>query len=582
MSHHLYLRVLCPLLLAGALIAGCVQAPVPSSASPTGAPTVSAPSPAPAESAGLTDVPVPTAQPAGGSGAEPVEESVAAWVGQVHGLPDGAQFDDYFENPGGGRYGITSLDPEIEQQLVDLRDSGTRIRVWGVLYRGVPDVAESQIEVTRLVTEGSEAVEDWVGVIKRTEPGVPFEDYFQFLDPSVVVHDTATFGIDSLDETIREQLTQLRGSDAVVHVWGTLLRLAPDAYGFQIQVDRLEIDQDTAPADAIGEVVDGWSGVIVSSPPGAQFDDYFERQIYDAPRYGLDAPDPEVAAELEALRDTGQTVFVYGVLMDNVPDAYGRQIVVSRIEVQDVVEAPPVTETQVEGWEGSLLAMAPGSQVGRCFEMGDGDRYGIDGASDEVRQEIADALWTGVDIRVWGVLREPIPDCGGRQIVVERLEVISEPSAASRNLTVFAGATASSTLASVKPGRYDPQKAIDWQRDTSWAEGADGAGVGEWLTLTFPGTIEVYTIGIDVGFDRDAYIFAQNNRLKTATVEFSNGETVSLEFADERGIQEKVLARAPGGAIETTYVKIIIDDVYPGSVYDDTCLSEVQVLGAVK
>ena len=34
--------------------------------------------------------------------------------------------------------------------------------------------------------------------------------------------------------------------------------------------------------------------------------------------------------------------------------------------------------------------------------------------------------------------------------------------------------------------------------------------------------------------------------------------------------------------VETTYVQIIINEVYPGSTYDDTCLAEVQVWGTAR
>jgi hypothetical protein len=107
--------------------------------------------------------------------------------------------------------------------------------------------------------------------------------------------------------------------------------------------------------------------------------------------------------------------------------------------------------------------------------------------------------------------------------------------------------------------------------------------------LTFPGTIEVNAIGIDVGYDRDENdqlrspeVFEANNRLKTATLVFSNGEQVQLDFADERGVQLVPLARAPGPPIETTFVQVVIDEVYPGTTYDDTCLAEVEVWGQTR
>ena len=83
------------------------------------------------------------------------------------------------------------------------------------------------------------------------------------------------------------------------------------------------------------EIADWW-GVIKSTAPGAQYDDYFERQdlgqqfIY----FGIDSMDPAVQAQIEALRDSGKIVHLYGTLLSNVPDYNGSQILVDRIEVE--------------------------------------------------------------------------------------------------------------------------------------------------------------------------------------------------------------------------------------------------------
>ena len=48
---------------------------------------------------------------------------------------------------------------------------------------------------------------------------------------------------------------------------------------------------------------------------------------------GIDLIDPEVKARIEALRDSGQKVYLYGTLLGSVPDCNGSQILVDRIEV---------------------------------------------------------------------------------------------------------------------------------------------------------------------------------------------------------------------------------------------------------
>ena len=84
------------------------------------------------------------------------------------------------------------------------------------------------------------------------------------------------------------------------------------------------------------EEIANWWGVIKSTQPGGQYDDYFERQ--DIPGqviyFGIDSMDPAVQAQIVALRDNGKIVHLYGTLLSNVPDYNGSQIQVDRIEVE--------------------------------------------------------------------------------------------------------------------------------------------------------------------------------------------------------------------------------------------------------
>ena len=88
------------------------------------------------------------------------------------------------------------------------------------------------------------------------------------------------------------------------------------------------------PPGTTEEIADWW-GVIKSTEPGAQYDDYFElwtngQIIY----FGIDSMDPAVQAQIEALRDSGKIVHLYGTLFSNVPDYNGSQVQVDRIEVE--------------------------------------------------------------------------------------------------------------------------------------------------------------------------------------------------------------------------------------------------------
>jgi len=83
------------------------------------------------------------------------------------------------------------------------------------------------------------------------------------------------------------------------------------------------------------EEIANWWGVIKSTESGAQYDDYFERQdLGQVIYFGIDSMDPAVKSQIEALRDSGKIVHLYGTLFSNVPDYNGSQIQVDRIEME--------------------------------------------------------------------------------------------------------------------------------------------------------------------------------------------------------------------------------------------------------
>lgn len=89
------------------------------------------------------------------------------------------------------------------------------------------------------------------------------------------------------------------------------------------------------PSGTSEEITDWW-GVIKSTEPGAQFDDYFERQdLGQSISFGVDSRDPAVQSQIEALRDSGRIVHIFGTLVSNMPDYNGSQILVERMEFEE-------------------------------------------------------------------------------------------------------------------------------------------------------------------------------------------------------------------------------------------------------
>jgi putative hemolysin len=113
------------------------------------------------------------------------------------------------------------------------------------------------------------------------------------------------------------------------------------------------------------EIADWW-GVIKSTAPGAQYDDYFARQDLGGIIYfGIDSMDPAVKTQIVALRDSGKIVHLYGTLFSNVPDYNGSQILVDRIEVGENPSGgymPPGTTDEIADWRGVIKSTEPGAQ----------------------------------------------------------------------------------------------------------------------------------------------------------------------------------------------------------------------------
>jgi uncharacterized protein len=85
----------------------------------------------------------------------------------------------------------------------------------------------------------AEEISDWWGVIKSTEAGAQYDDYFERQDLGQIIY----FGIDSLDPEVQTQIIALRDSGKIVHLYGTLLSNVPDYNGSQVQVDRIEVEE---------------------------------------------------------------------------------------------------------------------------------------------------------------------------------------------------------------------------------------------------------------------------------------------------------------------------------------------------
>lgn len=118
--------------------------------------------------------------------------------------------------------------------------------------------------------------------------------------------------------------------------------------------------------------------------------------------------------------------------------------------------------------------------------------------------------------------------------------------------------------------QFTPENTRDDRLESAWVEGANGPGLGEWIAFTFkPQTIQYLEIFPGYGKSKD--LFFANHRLKRATLIFSDGTRAAVQLFDEMRVQTVILPNP----VRTSSLRLIIEEVYPGTQYDDTAIAEI-------
>jgi hypothetical protein len=170
-------------------------------------------------------------------------------------------------------------------------------------------------------------------------------------------------------------------------------------------------------------------------------------------------------------------------------------------------------------------------------------------------------------------------------------------SACSETVAALGGTLhASSTLAS-KDGRYDAKNLLDDDPRTAWCEGADGPGVGEWVELRFPAPVSLAELHLLTGYGKSIDTLRDNGRVQVIRVEVDGavvGRILPYDIARPRdpsvGDAEWLADLHRFGAIAWqaqlntagtptgARIRFVIEAVYPGDRYADTCLSTLRPL----
>ncbi|MCD9146648.1 caspase family protein [Pseudophaeobacter flagellatus] len=130
----------------------------------------------------------------------------------------------------------------------------------------------------------------------------------------------------------------------------------------------------------------------------------------------------------------------------------------------------------------------------------------------------------------------------------------------------------SSLLASQAGNSYVGGNLADNRPETAWIEGERGDGIGQTLRFAFQAPTQINAILLANGYTKSPSVFAKNSRVRALRVQSSTGYDSSVRLLDQGAIQRlNIPALGP-----VTWITLTLQDVYPGSRYLDTAISEIQ------
>lgn len=129
---------------------------------------------------------------------------------------------------------------------------------------------------------------------------------------------------------------------------------------------------------------------------------------------------------------------------------------------------------------------------------------------------------------------------------------------------------ASSTL--IASGyNYSAENLYDNDKTTCWSEGVDGDGVGETITVQLKESVNINTLQIINGISKNEELYKKNGRLKKISLTFDDGSEENIEVSDLYNEFQTISFNSH----KTKNIIIKINEVYQGTNYQDTCITEL-------
>ena len=139
--------------------------------------------------------------------------------------------------------------------------------------------------------------------------------------------------------------------------------------------------------------------------------------------------------------------------------------------------------------------------------------------------------------------------------------------------------TASSTLSSQGAHSYRAANLKDSNIETAWVEGVSGYGVGQWIKYQGVRQEQISRIHILNGYVKSDKAWSENARVKRLKVYRDGRPLCILELQNSRSLQTFRLPWA-GDCSYINRLRFEILEVYPGTKYQDTVISEIYFTAA--
>jgi hypothetical protein len=135
----------------------------------------------------------------------------------------------------------------------------------------------------------------------------------------------------------------------------------------------------------------------------------------------------------------------------------------------------------------------------------------------------------------------------------------------------------SATPISESPPNYEVNNIKGLESGTTWAEGVEGDGIGESITLTVHRSLPLDAIMIMPGYRADdTQLWSKNNRVAEREITLNGEQTFVAAIPDEK-FADLYPIPVRGYAKPVDTVKLVIKKVHPGTGTHDTCISRVDV-----